>query len=425
MLSSRGRVQLALNHKEPDRVPLDLGGTVTTGMHVSSVYALRQALALDEPGTPVKVVDAYQMLGETKPDLVEALGVDVVALNSRGSYPTHTIYGFLNMGWKQWTLFDGTPVLVPERFNTETAPAGDILQYPEGDKAAEPCARMPVGGWYFDAMIRQTPIHDDELKAEDNLEELNLLSDQELELLAQQVAKLYSETDKAIVGRIPGTDFGNVGLVPGMGLKNPKGIRDIEEWYVSHITRQDYIYQMFERQSEIALANLERFYRAVSDRIDVLFITGADFGAQKGPLISPELYRRLYKPFHKRVNDWVHEHTNWRTFIHSCGAVRKHIRDFIEAGFDVLNPVQTSAAGMDPMELKNTFGSQIVFWGAGIETQTTLPNGTPDEVRIEVLERLEIFKPGGGYIFGPIHNIQPKVPPENILAMYRAAGRAQ
>ena len=148
-MDSRERVMLAVNHKEPDRVPLDLGGSPTTGMHVSTVYALRQALKLDPPGTPVKVVEPYQMLGEIAPDLVDALCVDVVGLG----FDT-TMFGFRNEGWKPWRLFDGTPVLVPDKFNTEPDCEGNILMYPQGDKSAAPCAKMPKGGYYFDALDR-------------------------------------------------------------------------------------------------------------------------------------------------------------------------------------------------------------------------------------------------------------------------------
>jgi uroporphyrinogen-III decarboxylase len=149
-------------------------------------------------------------------------------------------------------------------------------------------------------------------------------------------------------------------------------------------------------------------------------ITGTDFGSQNGPLTSPKIYREVFFPFHKRMCDWVHENTSWRTFIHSCGSVVDFIPDFIKAGFEIINPVQTSCAGMDPQELKRRFGRELTFWGGGIDTQKTLPFGSPDEVREEVLERLRIFGPGGGYVFNPIHNVQAGVPIENLLAMYEA-----
>jgi len=413
MLSSRKRVEAALAHTEPDRVPVDMGGSSTTGIHVSAVYRLRQALGLDGPGTPVKVVEPYQMLGEVKPDLMDALGIDVVGLGG-----TRTLFGFRNEGWKEWTTFDGTPALVPEGFNTDPEPDGDILMYPEGDKSAPPSGRMPKGGWYFDSIIRQPPIDEKKLKVEDNLEEFGRVPADELAHFKREAARLSKETDKAILANFGGTGFGDIALVPAPWLKHPKGIRDVEEWYVSTLTRRDYVHKVFERQCEIALWNLERIHKAVGQRATVVFMSGTDFGTQTGPFISPQTYRDLYKPFHKTLNDWVHEHTAWKTLIHTCGSVRALIEDFIGAGFDIMNPVQCSAAGMEPAGLKKDFGDRIVFWGAGVDTQRTLPFGTPDEVRAEVRRRIETLAPGGGFVFNTIHNIQAGVPVENLIAMF-------
>ena len=399
-------------------VPLDLGASAVTGMHVSSVYQLRQALELDEPGTPVKVVEPYQMLGEIGTDLMEALGVDVVPLEGEG-----TFFGFKNEGWKPWTLFDGTPVLVPEGFNTVPDPSGDILMYPDGDKSAPPSGRMPQGGFYFDAIVRQQPVDDDNLRVEDNLEEFGPISDEQLELLRTKAEQLYSQTDKAIVASLGDSSFGDIAFVPGLALKHPKGIRDVEEWYISTVARRDYVYQIFEKQCDIALANLEKFHQTVGDKISVIFISGTDFGTQRGLFISPKAYRGLYHPFLKKVNDWVHTNTSWKTFIHTCGSVMPLIEDFIETGFDILNPVQCSAADMDPRELKEKFGDRVTFWGGGVDTQHTLPFGTPDDVRREVQERIDIFAPGGGFVFNTIHNVQAKVPVENLLVLYETVRR--
>jgi len=412
-MTSRERVELALAHKEPDRVPIDLGGSAVTGMHVSTVYKVRQALGLDSPGTPVKVVEPYQMLGEIKPDLMEALGVDVVGL-----VPSRTMFGFKNENWKPWTTFDGTPVLVPEGFNTDPEPNGDLLMYPEGDKSAPPSGRMPKGGWYFDAVIRQEPIDDDDLDVEDNLEEFGPISEEELSYFKREAERLYKETDKAVLANFGGTAFGDIALVPAPWLKRPKGIRDVAEWYMSTVARRDYVFEVFERQCEIALANLARIHEAVGDRVTAVFLTGTDFGSQAGPFIAPDAYRDLYKPFHKKLNDWVHKHTTWKCFIHSCGSVRAFLADFIDAGFDILNPVQCSAARMNPAELKAEYGDRIVFWGGGVDTQRTLPYGTAEEVREEVAERIRIFGKGGGFVFNSIHNVQAKTPPENVIAMF-------
>lgn len=412
-MNSRERVLLALNHQQPDRIPLDLGGCGQTGMHVSTVYALRQALKLDPPGTPVKVSEPFQMLGEIKPDLLEVLGVDTLGIGGVNNF-----FGFKNENWKPWTTFDGTPVLVPGLFNTQAGETGDIPQYAQGDPAYPPCARMPNDGFYFDHTQRQPPFDDATLNVEDNLEEFGPVSEEDLVHLKQESERLYNDTDRAIVMVLGGMAFGDIALVPGPMLKNPKGIRDMNEWYMSTVTRQDYVRQIFERQCEIALQNLPRIYAAVGDRIQVAWVSGTDFGAQNACFISPKTFRSLYKPYMKRINDWIHQHTQWKTFIHSCGSILPIIPDMIEAGFDILNPVQTSAANMDPVMLKERFGDQVTFWGGGVDTQHTLPFGTPDEVRKQVRERLEIFGKGGGYVFNPIHNVQARVPIENLLAMY-------
>ncbi len=421
MTTSRERVMTTLAHEEPDRVPIDLGGSAVTGMHVSVVYKLRQALALDPPDTPVKVVEPYQMLGEIKPDLMDALGIDVVELSS----PT-TMFGFRNEGWKPWTTFDGTPVLVPEGFNTDVDANGDLYLYPEGDKSVPPSGHMPAGGWYFDATRRQHPIDDTDLNVEDNLEEFEPISDADLTYYAATSARLFEETDKAILANFGGTGFGDIALVPAPWLKDPKGIRDVEEWYVSTVMRKDYVKAIFEVQCEIGLENLARIHEVVGERVAAIMVTGTDFGTQRGPFISRRAYRDLYMPYDARVNDWIHANTAWKTFIHSCGSVRQLIPDFIEAGFDILNPVQCSAAEMDPAALKRDFGRDLVFWGGGVDTQKTLPFGTPEEVREEVRERVRIFGRGGGFVFNTIHNVQPLSPVENVLTMYktvREAGR--
>lgn len=419
-MNSRQRVEAALNHRQPDAVPLDLGASAVTGMHVSSVYHLRQTLGLDSVGTPVKVTEPYQMLGEIKPDLMDALGVDVIGLGGR-----RTMFGFENKDWKPWTLFDGTPVLVPAAFNTKPEPNGDILMYPEGDRSAPPSGRMPRGGFYFDTIVRQDPIDDDKLNVEDNLQEFRPIADDDLEYFAREADRLHRETDKAILANFGGTAFGDIALVPAPFLKHPKGIRDVEEWYISTLTRFDYVYEVFRRQCEIALGNLVKLREAVGDRVTAVFITGTDFGAQHGPFIGPAAYRRLYQPFHRQVNDWIHEHTNWKTFIHSCGSVIALLPDIVEAGFDILNPVQCSAVGMDPRTLKSRFGDRVTFWGGGVDTQKTLPFGTPEQVRKEVAERIQIFGQGGGFVFNTVHNVQARTPAENLVAMYETVREAR
>lgn len=412
-MNSRERIEVILNHKEADRIPLDLGGSSVTGMHVSLVYKLRQALGIDKVGMPVKVIEPYQMLGEIKMDLIEVLGVDVIGISVQKN-----MFGFKNSDWKEWTTFDRTPVLVPGKFNTEVEKSGDLLMFPEGDKTVLPSGKMPKDGFYFDAIVRQEPIDDSKLNVEDNLEEFRSVSNKELQYFKNEVNRIYNKTDKAIVITFGGTSFGDIALVPAPWLKHPKGIRDIEEWYISIAIRKDYVYKIFERQCEITLKNLQKYFEVVGNKVSVVIVSSTDFGAQSGPFISPDTYRQLYKPFHKRINNWIHRNTKWKTFIHSCGSILPLIEDFIDAGFDILNPVQWSAENMKREILKERFGKKITFWGGGVNTQKTLPFGVPDEVRKEVKETIKIFSPGGGFVFNTIHNIQINTPIDNVLAMY-------
>lgn len=413
-MNGKERLQAALDHRQPDRVPVDFGGTAVTGMHVSAIHRLRLAVTGDTDWR-VKVVDPYQMLGEVDDELRERLGIDVT-----GVLGQKTMFGFENREWKPFAMSDGTPVLVAGDFNTTTAANGDLLIYPEGDLTAPPSGRMPRGYYFFDTLIRQPPLDEGQLDPTDNTEEFAPFSEEDIAWYRRQAAHLESQGQGGVVLNMPGTAFGDIALVPAPWMKNPKGIRDIEEWYVSTVIRTDYVHAVFERQCEIGLKNLEALIGIFGDQVQAVNLTGTDFGTQRGLFISKESYRELFKPYHKRVNDLVHAKSNWKTFMHSCGAVSDLIPDFIEAGFDILNPVQCSAEGMDARTIKREFGRQITFWGGGANTQQTLPFGTPDEVYRECRERIEIFGEGGGYVFNAIHNVQATTPTENLLAMFRA-----
>ncbi len=418
-VTGRERVLRALNYQPVDRVPVDLGGTLGTGGHVSVIANLRRALGLDRPGTRVKVVEPYQMLGEVAVDLRDVLGIDTVNLPGPKNH-----FGFANTDWKPWKTFDGTDVLVPDKFNTEPTSSGDILQYPQGDKSVPPSGRMPKGGYYFDDIVRQGPLDESRLDPADNLEDFALLGDEDLKGYEQGARELYDNTDLAITTGLPGTAFGDIALVPAAFLKHPKGIRDIEEWYISTVARRDYVKEVFAGQTEIALKNLERIYQAVGDRIAAVWLDGTDLAAQNTLFCGPDTYRELYLPYSRKLNDWIHAHTKWKSMKHCCGGCEPLIEGFIEAGFDILNPVQTSAQGMDPQHLVDKFGGKIVFWGGGVDTQKTLPFGEPDQVRREVAERLRIFGAKNGFVFATVHNIQCNTPTQNVLAMFEALGRA-
>ena len=334
------------------------------------------------------------------------------------------MFGFKNENWKPWQLFDGTQVLIPRDFVTTSDSEGNIFLYPQGDTSVAPSGKMPRGGFYFDPLVRQEPIDQKHLDPQEWVEnQYSLLTEEDLGYLEKTVDHLYKNTDLAIVNCFGQGGFGDIALVPGPGVKHPKGIRDPQEWYVAHLEYPDYIKGIFELQCRIALKNLELLYQAVGDKIEAIVVSGTDFGTQKASFISPKTYREIYKPFHQRLNDWIHQHTQWKVFYHTCGSVISLLDDLVEVGVDILNPVQCSAEGMEAEGLKNKYGDQLIFWGGGVDTQKTLPFGTPAQVKREVEERCHTLGRGGGFVFAAIHNIQPQTPVENLLAMFEVLGR--
>ncbi|MCL5744119.1 MAG: methyltransferase, partial [Acidobacteria bacterium] len=234
---------------------------------------------------------------------------------------------------------------------------------------------MPKNGYFFDTIIRQDPFDEDHLNVEDNLEEFGPISDEDLAHFRRAVSEAAAG-ERAVMATFGGTAFGDIALVPAPGLKHPKGIRDITEWYISTSSRRDYIHRIFAKQCEYALANLEKIFAAVGNAVDVVFVCGTDFGTQNSSFCSVKTFRELYFPYYRRINDWIHSHTTWKTFKHSCGSVERFLPAFIECGFDILNPVQCSALGMGAEHLKSSFGDRLVFWGGGVDTQKVLPFGT-------------------------------------------------
>lgn len=412
-MNSKQRIRAAVDHQQPDRLPMDFGSSFITGIHCSVVEALRKHYQL-EP-RPVKICEPYQMLGEVEPDLQAAMGLDVQPI-----FPQRTIFGFPNQNWRPWTTPWGQNVLVSEHFQTDVSNKGDIYIYPQGDRSAPHSGHMPKSGYFFDTIERIDPDFDeDNLKVEDNLEEFAPMSEAEASYWEQQ-AQTYRDSDKAISVHLNGTCLGDIALVPAPFLKNPKGVRGVADWYMTVAESPDFVMELFDRQSAIAVENMQRLNAIAGDVIDIVVVCGTDFGTQTSHFCSVESMREIWLPYYRRINDWIHQNTQWRTFKHSCGAVEPMIESFVDSGFDILNPVQCSATGMDPKLLKEKHGERITFWGGGINTQETLPFGTPEQVRKEVLERCEIFAPGGGFVFNAIHNVQALSPIENVVAMIEA-----
>lgn len=408
-MTAKERIQAALNHQSSDVIPVDFGATSVTGIHCKVVAALREHYGLEKH--PVRVIEPFQMLGEIEPDLQEAIGVDCLPVfGPRNMFEIDETQ--LHLQRTPW----GQDVMIASDIDFTPDKEGNVYIYAKGDRNYPPSAKMPSNCYFIDATVRQEFVDDDALKVEDNLEEYGLLSDKDLQYYVQTV-NIAASTGKAVVAAFGGTGLGDVAFIPGMGLTQPKGIRNISEWYMSTAMRKNFVHELFSRQTDIAIANYERLWKALGDKVDVVFTCGTDFGTQDSQFCSLDTFRELWLPYYQRMNNWIHEHTTWKIFKHSCGAVLPIIPGFIEAGFDILNPIQISAKAMDIQVLKQEFGKELVFWGGGIDTQRILPIATPDEIRTHVLHQCEILGKDGGFVFNAVHNIQANVPIENVVAM--------
>jgi hypothetical protein len=412
VMNPRERLIKTINHQQPDRVVVDLGATSQTGINASTLYQLRKALGLKEK--PITVHEPAQLLGQVDEDVIRALDVDVIGL-----WNPYNFVGVRNMDWKPWNMPDGTPTLMAGGMEFSKDHEGATYLYPQGDKTGLPSMKLPAGGYFFDNIDRGGEYDEDNLDArKDFAGDFSVFDDDTAKYLEKESKRLFEETNYGIVGMFGG-GFGDVFNLPASWTKGmPHGIRKMEDWLMAHLLYPEYILELFEMQTEITMKNLEIYRQAAGERIQAVWLSGTDFGTQNGPFASIESYRKLYKPFHKKLNDWVHKNTNWKTFYHTCGSIVPLLDDFAEAGIDILNPVQCSAAGMDPKFLKENYGDKFVFWGGGVDTQQVLPFGTPGEVRTQVRERLDIFSKGGGFVFNTIHNIVGKTPVGNLLAMF-------
>jgi len=389
-MSSRERVLAAIDHREPDRVPIDLGGTRVTSIEPGLYTRLREQLGVR--GDPVKVLDVWQMLAWVEQPVVEALGVDVL--------PVPRLiqdFGMRIDAWRPWQLDDGTLVQMPANFEPVTDEDGSLCIYQDGELVGKKVPASP----FFDRMV--------EFKVYDPLPPIEsfkmpMFTDKDLAWRRHWAETLRAQTDKALMG-----EFG-----PILGRWG-----SYQEWMYTIAANPDYVIAYYERKVENLLANLKLYADAVGDNIDVIW-WGEDFGTQTGLMISPRMFNQMVAPYYKRLFDWVHAHTAWKVFFHCCGAIYPIIGTWIDCGVDILNPVQTTAAGMEPKKLKTEFGDRLVFWGGGIDTQTVLPFGTLDEIREQVQERIRIFGPGGGFVFNPTHNIQSDVTVDRLLAMFQA-----
>jgi hypothetical protein len=399
--TSRKRILATINHKEPDRVPIDLGGTVASGINVASLHLLHQRLGLKEK--IVKVCDVFQMLGEVEMDMIEKLHIDVLPVETPALF-----FGIKREKYKPWKLFDGTPVLVPGDLNVKADEEGNLLLPDQGDIRKPIVAKMPKDGYYFDDL--RVLKSNGELKhpSLDKLREEFSLTDEELEFMSNRATFYRKETDKALIA--------GVYLKTGLGF-----IGSFPDFLMLISLDKGYIKEFLHKKHEIIMENLRYLWRALGENVDIIALEALDFGGQNNELISPDDFEELYLPYYKKQYEWIHENTTWKAFQHCCGSITNLLPLLVDAGLDIINPVQTSAYGMNPKWLKEKFGDKIVFWGGGIDTQKTLPFGTPIQIKREVENKIKIFAPDGGFVFCPEHNIQYGVPVKNIIAAFETA----
>jgi uroporphyrinogen decarboxylase len=397
-MNSRERILKTLRHEEPDRIPVDLGAMMSTGIMGMAYNGLKKYLGIE--GGRTRIYDLGQQLAEPEREVLEIIEADVLPVIAKRNLKPSA-----DDQWKESKLPDGSECEVPEWFNPEALPDGSqVLKNDEGIVVA----RMPAGGYYFDGVHHPlesvSTIEEMERKVEGYL--YGPIDEETIENLHKHAKHLYETTDYALMLNSAGSIY-----------ELAQGLRGWDKFMMDLASEPEFAGALLDKLVDTHIRRLEKILPAVEGYVQVVQV-GDDLGMQDGPQLSPRLYRKVVKPRHKQLYQYIKQHSSAYLFLHTCGSVYELIPDFIEIGVDILNPVQVSAKNMDSRRLKKEFGKEIVFWGGGCDTQKVLPLGTPQEVENEVRKRIQDFAPGGGFVFNQVHNIQAGVPPENIMAMY-------
>lgn len=413
MLTSRQRVMRAVNHEETDRVPIDLGGHRSSGIMAIAYHKLKQYLGIERGD--IYVYDVVQQLAIIEPEVLDRFNVDTIELG-RGfaRRPEH---------WRDWVLPDGTPCKIPAFIQPIKHDQDWHIYGPEG----ELIAIQKAGSLYFEqTCFPLADYHGTDfamLKSADPT--VNPMAkvmwgtmgsppaplgyDEEgLRQLAAGAKALRASTDRAIIG-----------LFGGNLMEWGQFIFGMANFLMRLAGDPIQIHHFLDTLTAVHLDNLQKFLSAVGPYIDIIMF-GDDLGMQTGPQVSRRMFREFFYPRYKVMWEAAKQQADVKVMLHSCGSITSFMPDFIEAGLDIVQPVQTTAKDMDAELLKREFGQDICLWGGGCDTQTVLPRGTPAQVAEDVRRRVEILAPGGGFVFQQIHNIMADVPPENIVAMLDA-----
>ncbi len=412
-MTSRDRVLLSINHKEPDRPPIDLGSNPSAG--ISAIAHRNLVEYLGRKDDPTLVYDVVQQLAQPGPELIDLLGVDVLDIGRS--------FNNSETDWTQMKLPTGKTAYYPSWFKPEKNDAG-AWEARHGN--GEIIAVMPESATFFDQTV--FPFLEGYPEGRNAMDEaLDEAMDKVLwahfvhspwdhasepdfyEQLRERTIQLRAQTDKALM------------VVIGCNLFEwGTFLRRMDNFLMDLYTGKDKVSVLLELLMERHMKSLEAVCESVGDIVDIIRF-GDDLGMDSGPFMSLAVYRELFHEHRKRLSDYVHKNTGMKTFLHTCGSVYQYIPDFINSGIDIINPVQTNCLNMEPERLKKEFGSDMVFWGGGMEVRDILKNGSVSAVKAEATRRMEILAPGGGFVFANIHNIMPDIPPQNILAMFEAA----
>lgn len=408
-MTARERILAAIEHREPDRVPIDLGATPSSGISAMAYGKLTSHLGIG--GSRTRIYDVVQQLAQPEDVVLDHLGIDVLDVGRTFNTADHE--------WYDIQTADGQAAQYPAWFHPHACDDGSwSARIADGTEIAH----MPAGGAFYDQTLfpwldgypADIPAALPEAMSKVLWAALvhspwDHANDERFwETLRERALALRETSDRALM------------IVCGCNLFEwGTFLRRMDQFLMDIMIEQDNVARLLDALMERHLATLAKVCAAVGDVCDILRF-GDDLGMHSNPFMRPAVYRKLFKPHHTKLCAYVHKQSSMKTFLHSCGAISTLLPDLIEAGFDVINPVQTNCRGMNPKDLKREFGQDICFWGGGCDTREILNKATPDQVRAHVLERLAVFSPGGGFVFNTVHNILPEVPPENIVAMFNA-----
>ena len=396
-MNHKERVLAALQHKEPDRLPIDFGGTNDSLILAVGYQELRKQLGLSSSTT--RVGSIYSQTAWIEEDVRQALDVDVMPV----FYEPNE--------WRKGILADGSPAEFPANFRPQLQDDGSQVIF---DATGNVAYKMPKDGFYFDSV--HSPLAD-----ATSIKDIERYMDQ-IEYIDKpaHLDKSYEELAKKAKELRENTDYLLVGLFSGHVLQAAQQLRGWETFLMDLIADQKLAEALMDKLLETHIRWLEHYIATVGQHVHVIHFE-EDLGMQDRPLLRPSLYRKMLKPYQKKLFSFVKSRCDAYILLHTDGAVAPFIPDFIEMKVDAVNPIQVSAAGMDTKELKREFGQDITFWGAGCDSQTILPFGTPKEVEDEVKRRIDDLAPGGGFVFSSIHNVQAGVPSENVVTMFKTA----